>query len=550
MRGCSPRKPEHPYADAVAIRGDSILGAGSLSAVAALASADAKRIDLKGQFLMPGMIDAHAHPIAGGLTLVQTRYSAADGSVPKLVQFVESKLDDAASHRGDVLVIWDLDIGVWSHAADIDAALSAGKFGKQRIVLYGSDGHTAWGNRPARSKAGITQTYIKHLPEDKRRYYGFDGQLRPNGFVVDDGQTLLTHSLPPVAPDTWVAAGKAALDYMHSNGITGWLDAAPAGVVGGGIPLSLKDPGVLPAYKTLGQQGQLTAHVRAYPVVQPDLGFSQIDVVQQFQAEYNDTPNFKIPGLKVFADGVVETPSQTAALTKPYVNTGRDVKPLFTPEKMNALVVEAYRRGLAVHIHAIGDLAVKDSLDAFEAARRANPNTTLPFAMTHAQFVDPEDIPRFAQLKVSAALQLLWALADPSTNELVKPFIDPAIYRTMYPARALLDSGASIAGASDWPVSTANPFAAIYQAETRVGAQGVLDESQRMPREAMLYAYTRESAAVLDLSNEIGSIRAGKLADLALIDRDLLTVSAAEVKDAKVLWTMFGGKIVYGESPL
>jgi hypothetical protein len=205
---------------------------------------------------------------------------------------------------------------------------------------------------------------------------------------------------------------------------------------------------------------------------------------------------------------------------------------------------------LSVHIHAIGDLAVKDSLDAFEAARTANPSSKLPFTLTHAQFVDPEDIPRFAKLKVTAALQLLWALADPSTNEIVKPYIDPAIYRTMYPARALLDSGAMIAGASDWPVSSANPFLAIYQAETRRGAQGVLDETQRMPREAMLYAYTRNSARVLDMDDQIGSIAVGKLADLVLVDRDVLTVTAEDLKDAKVLWTMFGGKVVYGQSPL
>jgi hypothetical protein len=217
---------------------------------------------------------------------------------------------------------------------------------------------------------------------------------------------------------------------------------------------------------------------------------------------------------------------------------------------MNELVAEAYRRGLSVHIHAIGDLAVKESLDAFEAARRANPSTKLPFVMTHAQFVDPEDIPRFAQIRVTAALQLLWALADPSTNELVKPYIDPGIYRWMYPARSILDSGGVISGASDWPVSTANPFLAIYQAETRHGAQGVLDEAQRMPREAMLYAYTRNSAQALDMADQIGSISVGKLADLVLIDRDVLTVPVEELKDAKVVWTLFGGKTVYGQSSL
>jgi predicted amidohydrolase YtcJ len=251
----------------------------------------------------------------------------------------------------------------------------------------------------------------------------------------------------------------------------------------------------------------------------------------------------------VFADGVVEYPSQTAALTKPYLNTGRSAPVLFDPARFNDLVVEADRRGMIVHIHAIGDLAVKASLDALGAARMANPSGTLPHTMTHLQFVDAEDVPRFAQYRVIAALQLLWAVADPSTNEEVKPYIDPAIHARMYPARSLLESGATIAGASDWPVSTANPFAAIYQAETRVGPQGVLDAGQRMPREAMLFAYTRNSAKVLNQLDEIGSIAPGKRADLVLVDRDVLTVPVAEVKDAKVLWTMFGGRIIYGTMP-
>jgi predicted amidohydrolase YtcJ len=246
---------------------------------------------------------------------------------------------------------------------------------------------------------------------------------------------------------------------------------------------------------------------------------------------------------------VVEYPSQTAALTKPYRNTGKSAPLLFDPKRFNDLVVEADRRGMTVHIHAIGDLAVKASLDAFGAARRANPHGTLPHTLTHAQFVDVEDVPRFAEYNVIAALQLLWAVADPSTNEEVKPYIDPAIHARLYPARSLLESGATIAGASDWPVSTANPFEAIYQAETRLGPQGVLDAAQRMPREAMLFAYTRNSAKVLNQLDYIGSLVPGKLADLVLVDRDVLTVPVNEVKDAKVVWTMFGGKVVYGTAP-
>ena len=540
---------DHSYAEAVAIRGDRILAVGTLAAVEQAAGPSARKVDLKGKFLMPGMIDAHAHPIDGGLTLIQANFADTSDSIPALAQFVAAQMTRSDSRLGDVLVVNGIDIGYWAHAADIDAALSSGAFAKQPIVLFGSDGHTAWANGLARKRAGITAAYIKSLKPAEQHYFGFDSTFNPNGFVVDAGKTKLDKSLPSPSPESMLQAGRAAVRYMNGLGITGWLDAAVSGVVGGAIPASVDDPGFLPVYRELGKRGELTAHVVAYPVVQPDLGSPQIDVVEALRAKFADIPYLTIPGLKVFADGVVEIPSQTAALTKPYLNTGRFVRPLFTPAKMNALVSEAYRRGLTVHIHAIGDLAVKNSLDAFEAARQANPSTTLPMVLTHAQFVDPEDIPRFGKLHVIAALQLLWAVADPSTNEQVKSFIDPQIYRWMYPARSILDTGGEIAGASDWPVSTANPFDAMFQAETRSGPQGVLDAAQRMPRIAMLYAYTRHSAEVLDQLSEIGSLEPGKRADLTLIDRDVLTIPAEELKSAAVVFTMFGGKVVYGREP-
>ncbi len=538
----------HPYADAVAIRGDTIVAVGEFSAVAKAAGA-ANRIDLHGQFLMPGMIDAHAHPIAGGTTLIQATYPDTGDSIPALTAFVKEQMDKKTSRLGDVLVIDDLDIGFWAHAADIDAALSNGDFAKQPIVLFGSDGHTAWANRVARTRAGITAAYIKKLSAADKKYYGFDAAFNPNGFLVDAGKNVLDQSLPKPSADTMLAAGEAAVHYMNSMGITGWLDAAVAGVVGGATPLSVKDPGFIPVYEALGRRGELTAHVVAYPVVRPNDGFQQIDVVEALRAKYQGIPNFTIPGLKVFADGVAEIPSQTAALTKPYINSGKSTPSLFTPAKMNALVAEADRRGLRVHVHAIGDLAVKQSLDAFAAARAANPGSTLPFVLTHAQFVDAEDIPRFAQLNVIAALQLLWAVADPSTNEQIKPYIDSVIYDQLYPARSLLEAGTSIAGASDWPVSSANPFLAIYQAETRSGPQGVIQPGQRMPRAAMLYAYTRNSAEAIGMADKVGTLAPGKLADLVAIDRDVLAVSAEDLKGATVVWTMLGGKMVYGKGP-
>ena len=548
-------EPNAPYAEAVAIRGDRIVAVGALEAVERAAGPGTRRVDLGGRFLMPGMLDAHAHPIGsrqvlgGGTGLVLANFPDTSDSLPDLVNFVGKTADSRASLMGDTVIVNGLDIGYWARAADIDGALSGGRFADVPIVLIGTDGHTGWANRKARARAGITAAYLRKLTPAQRAYYGFGSGFAPNGFVVDVGLTRLRMSLPAASMETQLSFGRAGVHYLNALGITGWLDAAVAGVVGGDQPLTLEDPGALPVYRELARRGELTAHVAAYPVIRPNDGVQQLDVVEALRKQYADVPNLTIPGPKVFADGVVEYPSQTAALTKPYLNTGKSVPVLFDPTRFNDLVTEADRRGMIVHIHAIGDLAVKASLDAFGAARRANPTGTLPHTMTHLQFVDAEDIPRFAEYRVIAALQLLWAVADPSTNEEVKPYIDPAIHARMYPARSLLESGATIAGASDWPVSTANPFQAIYQAETRVGPQGVLDAGQRMPREAMLFAYTRNSAKVLNQLDEIGSIAPGKRADLVLVDRDVLTVPVVDVEDAKVLWTMFGGRIVYGTTP-
>jgi len=542
-------EPDAPYAQAVAIQGQRILAVGALAAVERAAGPQARRVDLHGKFLMPGMIDAHAHPIWGGLTLVMPNFPDTNDAIPDLVAFVAGALDRKQGLLGDVLVVYGVDIGYWTQAAQIDAALSSGRFAQQAIVLFGSDGHTAWANRRARERAGITTAFLEALAPQERRYYGYDHAFVADGFLVDAGKTRIERSLPPYPAQTMLAAGRAAVHYFNGLGITAWLDAQAAGVVGGDLPLQAGDPGFLPVYRDLALRGELTAHVAAYPVIRPDSGISQLDEVQALQKQFAGITDLSIPGLKVFADGVVEFPSQTAALSRPYRNNGRLVAPLFQAAPFAALVTEADRRGLIVHIHAIGDEAVKESLDAFAAARQADPAGRLPHTLTHAQFVDPQDISRFAPLRVIAALQLLWAVADPSTNEVVKPYIDPGIYRTMYPARALLEAGTVIAGASDWPVSTADPFAAMYQAQVRDGPQGVLFADQRMPRLAMLYAYTRNAARVLDRADEIGSLAPGKRADLVLVDRDLLTVSTQEFKDAKVEWTMFGGRVVYGSGP-
>jgi predicted amidohydrolase YtcJ len=328
-----------------------------------------------------------------------------------------------------------------------------------------------------------------------------------------------------------LAAGRAALQYNYGLGITAWLDP-------------LASTSVLQAYRLLAERGELISQVAAFPQVFAKDPATELAGVQKTRELYKNVPNLHVTGIKVFADGVVEYPSQTAHLSKTYKNTGRNGDLLFDPKKFAELCVAADKQGLTIHVHAIGDGAVKAALDGIAAAREANGNSGLPHTLTHEQFVRPEDFARFRELGVVSALQLFWADASQDTIEIVKPYLDSDIYKWQYPARSILDNGGIVSGASDWPVSSANVFWAIYQAETRKGPEGVLDLSQAMPREAMFYAYTRNSARAMNLDS-IGTIAPGKRADLVLLDRDVLTISPEEMREAKVLWTMVAGRTVF-----
>jgi predicted amidohydrolase YtcJ len=522
---------ENPYAEAVAIRGDKIIAVGSFPEVAKSSSENAERIDLEGKSLFPGFIDSHSHSIDGGLSLISADASEKVQSLNDLPSFVEDAKRTGSGMRGDVLEILGLPLEFWSHCDTLNAEFNMGAYERQSVLLRGMDGHTAWANHALLQRAGITADFLKKLSAGERSYYGVDQELQPNGFLVDAGTEKIEPLLPQPTPDRLLAAGRAALRYNYSLGITAWLDP-------------LASDYVLRAYKLLSDGGELISQVVAFPQVLAKDPAAELEAVRKTREVYKNVPNLHVSGIKVFADGVAEYPSQTAHLSKPYKNKGHNGDLLFDPKKFAELCVAADRQGLIIHVHAIGDGAVKEALDGIAAARRANGNSGLPHTLTHEQFVRPEDFSRFRELGVVSALQLLWADASQDTIEIVKPYLDPAIYKWQYPARSILDNGGIISGASDWPVSSANVFWAIYQAETRKGPEGVLDRSQAMPREAMFYAYTRNSARAMNLDS-IGTIAAGKRADLVLLDRDVLTISPAEMRDAKVLWTMVAGKTVY-----
>jgi predicted amidohydrolase YtcJ len=522
--------PQHPYAEAVAIRGDKILAVGNLPEVTKAASA-ASRTDLEGKSLFPGFIDSHSHTIDGGLNLINADATEKVDTFEELQAFVGDAKRTGRGMHGDILEILGLPLKFWSHIDTLNQDFSTGTYEKLCLIFRGMDGHTAWANHAMLQRAGITADYLKTLNADQRSYFGYDKDMQPNGFLVDAGQHKVDQLMPPPTGAEILAAGRAALDYNYSLGITAWLEpSAPESA--------------LKAYKMLNDRGELNNEVVAFPRVLAKDPPAELAFVHKQQQTYGNIPHLHITGIKVFADGVAEFPSQTAHLTKPYRNSGRNGELLYDQKTFNQLCVAADKEGLIIHVHAIGDGAVKSALDGIAAARTANGDSHLPHTLTHEQFIRPEDFPRFRELGVISAFQLFWAEGANDTIEILKPYVDPEIYKWQYPARSVLDNGGIISGASDWPVSTANIFRAIYKAETRKGNEGILDATQSMPREAMFYAYTRNSAKALNLDS-IGIIAPGKRADLVLLDRDVLTISPDEMEATKVLWTMVGGRIVY-----
>jgi predicted amidohydrolase YtcJ len=523
--------PQNPYADAVAIRAGKIVAVGNLPEVLKSISPNAERIDLQGKSLFPGFIDSHSHSIEGGLSLIAADATDKVHSVSELPPFVDEARKSGRGMRGDIVEVQGLPLEIWSHPDVLNQDFSTGAYQNQSVLLRGMDGHTAWANHALLQRAGITAEFLKTLTRDERAYYGIDANGQPTGFLVDAGLEKIQPLLPKPSPEKLLEGARAALNYNYSLGITAWLD-----------PLASDQ--VLSAYKTLADHGELNSEIVAFPQIFAKDPAAELAAVQKTRAQYKDVPHLHVTGIKIFADGVAEFPSQTAHLTKPYKNTGHNGDLLFDPAKFAELCISADKQGLIIHVHAIGDGAVTAALDGIAAARKTNGDSHLPHTLTHEQFVQPADFPRFRELGVISALQLYWAEAANDTIEILKPYVDPGIYQWQYPARSILDNGGIISGASDWPVSTANIFRAIYQAETRKGKEGILDASQAMPRLAMFDAYTRNSAKAMNLDS-IGVIAPGKRADLVLLDRDVLTDSPEDMRETKVLWTMVAGKMVY-----
>ena len=525
-----------PFASAIAIAGNRIIAVGTELEVRRQLKGPGTSIDCKGGFIMPGMLDAHMHALSGGNNLLFANLEDQDLTIDQLVTYAEKCYRDKEGMSGDVLVIYGINITTWSELDKISSKFNTGAFKDIPLVLSGSDGHTSWANRAMMERAGLNKTFLSRQPADKQIYYGKDAAGNPTGFVSEEGQNIIEAAIP-VKPGL-KAAGRKAMEYCARLGITGWLDPSAGNT-------SSESSYHLEAYQWLSKNGLLNAHIATTLVADANQPAQpQLHKLALMKKKYTSR-NLAVIGCKIFADGVVEHPTQTAALSIPYTGTTSKGVLMFEPASFARFATLADKANWLVHVHAIGDRAVKETLNGFASMRKTNGYSGIPHTITHLQLVQPVDAVRMGSLKIMAAFQLLWAFGDATTIDIVQPYIHPSLFQWQYPARTLKNAGVVIAGASDWPVSSANPFQAMYRAVTRKGPKGVLDSSQTLSLEDMLYAYTLHAAKAMRADKSIGSLEVGKYADMIRVDRNLLEIPIEEVEKAMVLETIFEGKVIY-----
>ncbi|HEX8857741.1 MAG TPA: amidohydrolase [Actinomycetes bacterium] len=553
--------PSRPWASAVAVRGGRIALVGSDAEAHGLRGPRTQVIDLRGRMLLPGFQDAHSHPLLGGTERLQCDLSGGQ----TIAEYGELIAAYAERHPERE---WIVGSGWWMaafpggtpHRRELDALVP-----DRPVLLVNRDHHGAWVNSRALELAGITRDTAD--PADGRIERDADGE--PSG-ALHEGAMDLVAGLAPPATERELAAGLVeGQAYLHSLGITAWQDAAVGTVFTRGDSYGV--------YLAAARRGTLTARVAGALWWDRNRDDGQLDELLERRDRAEAAGRFRAGTVKIMQDGVCE--DFTAAMLDPYLDrhgrpTDRHGISFLDPEALRRVVTRLDREGFQVHVHAIGDRAVRDSLDAFEAARTAGqgPGSSDGTGGTaagtparadrrhhiaHIQVVHPADVPRFAALGVTANAQPLWACHEPQMTELTIPFLGPERSGWQYPFGDLVRAGARLACGSDWPVSSPDPLWGMHVAVNRTAPAGYADAAaggepflpeQRVDLETAIAGYTRSAAFLNRLDAETGSIELGKLADLVVLDRNLFEQPAGEIADARVLLTMVGGQPVH-EAP-
>jgi predicted amidohydrolase YtcJ len=353
---------------------------------------------------------------------------------------------------------------------------------------------------------------------------------------------LVRRLVPRPTDDDIAHALRTAQAHLHSRGITGWQDA----LVGEGLGM----PDALDTYLAAQRDGSLTAGVVGALWWDRARGEEQIADLVERRARAA-AAGFDARSVKIMQDGVCET--FTAAVVEPYLDrhgipTDNHGLSFIEAEDLARYVQLLDAEDFQVHIHALGDRAVRDSLDAVEHAISVNGRRGNRHHLAHVQIVRPEDVPRFADLDVTANAQPLWACLDDQMTDLTLPFLGATAREQQYVFRSLLDAGARLAFGSDWPVSSPNPLLGIHVAVNRVafgtGTEPLLP-SQRLTVVEAIEAYTRGSAFVSRREDRSGIIEIGMSADLAVIDADILAINSEDLGAVRVIRTYAHGRVVH-----
>jgi predicted amidohydrolase YtcJ len=522
------QNPAQPEASSIAILDGAIIAVGDDAATAAYIADSTRVIDAEQGMLLPGFHDAHVHPLSSGAALLGCSVSAATTEEAIL----QSLQDCAADAEDGWLVGLDFNLGLFPNGNPHKAALDA-LFPERPVYLSAADGHSAWVNSSALALAGITAD-TPNPPQGVIERDPATGEA--TGTLRETAQALVSQLLPESTPEEDLAALRAALQFMHSLGITSFIDAA----VG---------EQHWRAYQSLAAAGELRARVRTsltHGTFSQHPG-EEFEAVLARRGDYAGE-RLDTDAVKLFVDGVLE--GETAALVTPYLGDPPHSGEInFDLEELKDIVTRFDAMGLQVHVHAIGDLGVRTALDAFAAARERNGERDNRHHIAHLQLVHPDDFPRFAQLNVSTTFQALWAYPDSYITEINLPAVGAERVQRMYPVRSLQRAGARIVGGSDWSVSSVNPLDAIETALRRQDpddlVQGTLNAEEAVTLDTMLAAYTRDAAWVMHQDDVVGSIEVGKRADLVLLDRDLYRIPAEDINTTSVRMTLFDGEVVY-----